>query len=165
MKTLILFLLALPLVGFSQISIEEYERKVTSNLDSLEYLNPIYASSECGEVFVNTSDQMFSGGCMGTLVRTYRFSDECGNTARAEKYISLRDTEAPYFVKRFPDQEVPRGEVPLAPQAEAGDNSGMPVEIKFSERKTEGKVIREWIATDRCGNSSTMRQVLTLVDS
>ena len=165
MKTLLLFFSFIPFALSAQITVEDYEKKLRANVDSLEYINAVQANSTCGEVIVNTTDQMFSGGCMGTLVRTYRFTDECGNTARAEVYITLEDTEKPYFKERFPDVEMKKEDIELAPKAEAGDNSGMPVEIALSETGEEGKIIREWTATDRCGNSTTMRQVVTVVGS
>jgi hypothetical protein len=155
-------LLFFTISAFSQINVDEYERKAKANIDNLDEISAVNATSECGEVKVEIEDKQFSGGCLGTLVRTYKFTDDCGNEAKAEKYISLMDTEAPVF------NDVPENmaissaeEIPAAPELTATDNSGKPVKITMEEIDKKKTIIRKWTATDPCGNSTTEQQEIT----
>ena len=155
-------LLFIGFTAFSQITVEDYERKAKANVNNLDEIKSVSATSECGEVKVEVEDKQFSGGCIGTLVRTYKFTDDCGNEAKAEKYISLLDTEAPVF------DDVPSNlavssaeEIPAAPELTATDNSGKPVKITMEEIEKNKKIIRKWTATDQCGNSTTEQQEIT----
>jgi hypothetical protein len=70
--------------GSGKYIIDELEDQV--DLGDIEIPKAV---STCSEITSTFSDQIFSGGCLGTLVRTYSFKDTCGNAATAEQYISL----------------------------------------------------------------------------
>jgi hypothetical protein len=154
----------LPIIGMAQISVTEYPMKITVNIDELDMHPSIAASSPCGPVAIAFTDQLFSGGCLGTLTRTYTFSDDCGNTTTALQFILLEDTVAPVFNVTPEDISLSAGQsaVPEAPEVTASDNSKNEVNVTFHQFNTGGTITRTWTAEDDCGNIEVMRQVITL---
>jgi len=167
MKKTILFALltALSTSFIAQISVEEYSRKASVDVSEIGSLPLVKATSECGEVTTKTSDTMMSGGCLGTLVRTYTYTDGCGNTASAEQYINLRDSESPVLHNVPKDIVVASNKIPKAVTVSATDNVGDDeVKVEMSETIDEEnhQIIRQWRAFDQCGNSSVARQIITI---
>ncbi len=154
----------LPIIGIAQISVAEYPMKITVNIDELDMLPSISASSPCGPVAIAFTDQLFSGGCLGTLTRTYTFSDDCGNSTTAMQFILLEDTVAPVFSVTPEDISLSAGQsaVPAAPEVTATDNSKNEVNVTFHQFNNGGTITRTWTAEDDCGNVEVMRQVITL---
>jgi hypothetical protein len=165
MKLVLSLFLFAPIVFQAQIQVDDYPREIVADLEEVATLPQVKATSACGEVNVSVSDQMFSGGCMGKLVRTYTFNDDCGNKATAEQYISLKDSEKPVFVSPPLNMNVPKNNIPEPEIVTATDNSGAPVEIDLVETIGKGEITRTWIATDLCGNEAKVVQVLKLVKS
>jgi hypothetical protein len=153
----------MPMIGMAQISVSEYPMKITVNIDELEFLPPLGAISTCGSVVASFTDQLFSGGCLGTLSRTYTFTDECGNTATAMQFILLEDTVAPVFSTAVEDLSVATSQsaVPATPEVTAIDNSKNEVKVTFHQFNNGGTITRTWTAEDDCGNVEVMRQVIT----
>lgn len=163
-KILFATLLLAPLFGASQITVEEYPRQLKADIDTVDQFDAVKATSTCGEVSFEISEQMFSGGCLGTLVRTYAFTDDCGNEAWAEQYINLQDSQKPVFETQIEDVTMSRSLRKDAEILSAKDNSGKPVEVQFTEVEKGNKVIRTWKAKDVCGNEAVMRQTITFSD-
>lgn len=149
--------------SFAQIEVVEYDKKLTSEVSLAHDIPFPTANSSCGLVTISVSEQIFSGGCPGNLVQTFTFSDGCGNSATAERYISLRDSFGPVFDFSPANLEVGKlSKAPAAPKLTAQDDSGYPVDIKMTETQGEGELIRIWTATDVCGNQTTIEQVVAL---
>lgn len=163
MKKIILVLIAFsPFTAFSQITVADYPKKISCDVDATFELPAPAATSPCGEVTSTFDDQLFSGGCLGTLVRNYVYSDGCGASATADQYILITDNAEPVLIG-VPDsisEEVAL--LPEAPMVSARDNSGQVVDVSFSETLEGKKLIRTWSSTDACGNTATARQMITL---
>lgn len=161
-----LFIVILLLLGSvsvsAQITVPVTAQKLKMNVDDLEELKAPEASSTCGELETKFTDMMFSGGCLGNLVRVYTFTDECGNSAKAECYIQLTDTRGPEFTSTAEDVYADGGEVPMIPQLSTKDNSGQQVKVEVNEETKKDRIIRTWTATDKCGNTSTTQQIIWL---
>jgi hypothetical protein len=155
----IAFLLSILLLGITtqaQIKIADYPKKFTAELEVLDLIEIPVATSECGKVNYDIAEELFSGGCMGTLVRTVKFSDECGNTAESQQFITLADKEAPLLLGVPGDLQLKKGQsIPAAPEISAVDNSKIVYEVKFEEtRKSNREIVRTWTCTDSCDNKA-----------
>lgn len=160
--TLLFALLFITGAGQAQITVEEFQIKLTSDVNQLESITPIKATSTCGLVSMKSADLQMSGGCLGTIIRTTTISDECGNSEEVQQFISLKDSEGPVFTSAPENMEAPKNQVPAADNVEASDNSKGKVKIDFQEKELKGSVIRTWTATDACGNTTVHQQIIKL---
>lgn len=157
----VILLLAVNTIS-AQITVESYPMKIRVDIEELDNVAPITANSTCGEVSVEFEDMTFSGGCLGTLARTYTFTDNCGNVERAQQYITLEDATPPDFDNAPSDMTVEANNIPDAPEVTASDNSGKMVRISFEEARDDNRITRIWEARDQCGNTIEHRQVITI---
>jgi hypothetical protein len=128
------------------------------------------ASDNCGEVEVTHVDELNSGGCLGTIFRTWIATDECGNTATAEQYISVQDNQGPVI------------EVPSELNYDCTDTFGAPVPevydlctevISFEqsadtiqgECQNEYTIIWHFTAMDYCENVSEATTTIHVTDT
>lgn len=97
--------------------------------------------------------------------------DKCGNFTRFSILLSIVDETPPTFDFFYPKLTLSCGtEIPAL---EAVDDCGGPVDLSFvdthiSEGSCTGEeeaLIREWTATDQCGNTATARQTIHLIDN
>jgi hypothetical protein len=132
-----------------------------------EYL--LTATDNCDsdvEVTV-VAQQLFSGGCLGTIFRTYQATDNCGNFVLAQQIIHPIDETLPQLIN------VPVGTttitcgdaLPAVPSnIYATDNCDADVTVNFTQTQTNEfcpyDVIRTWTAVDQCGNTVTEQQVI-----
>ncbi len=160
----ILSILSLAIFSFTstaQIQVAEYERAF--KVDAYDVPAPdVEFSSTCGKVNVEVSEKMASGGCLGNLIRTYTATDECGNTATAEQYLSLQDKKGPELFGVPADETVDADAIPHAPVVAAQDLGDKAVKVQLSETKKGNQLIRTWTAEDKCGNVSEASQTITI---
>ncbi len=159
----VLIFLGMGLVTHSQITVQDYPREVRCPVEELPLVHAVKAISKSGDVYVRTEDQLFSGGCMGTLVRTFYFTDDAGNTATAEQYIFLSDDRPPVLIGVPQDIAVSQDAVPPPANVDNRDNSGAFYVVYFAEKKEDNTIIRTWSCEDQCGNMATATQVITLI--
>ena len=114
-----------------------------------------------------------AGACDQAYVvtRTFTASDECGNETTLSQTITIEDTTAPEISA---DTEVfvacSDYDVTVA-YATTTDNCGM-VDLSWTDAPVSGgcvlpigQYVRNYTATDECGNASTFEQILTLTDT
>ncbi|MEZ7998980.1 MAG: hypothetical protein QMC39_03335 [Flavobacteriales bacterium] len=145
----------------AQISISEYDKAFKVNANNVPAPN-VEFTSKCGEVNVEISERMASGGCIGNLIRTYKATDSCGNEAGAEQYLSLQDTKGPYIYGAPEDVTVSKDAIPVLPVVGAKDLGDDVIEVTVSETRAGETLIRTWKAVDKCGNKSEKSQRITL---
>ncbi|WP_423735331.1 gliding motility-associated C-terminal domain-containing protein [Chitinophaga caseinilytica] len=128
-------------------------------------------------VVKNERREDIPGACANNyrLIRTWTATDECGNSTTVQQVLTVRDTTAPVFTTPTPaDATVECHAIPAQPDLSANDAcSGTNVTIVKNERREDipgacannYRLIRTWTATDECGNSRTVTQVLTVVDN
>jgi len=158
--------------------------------NDITYL-PITATDNCGEVTYSVSSICASGGCPYSMLRTWTATDECGNSTDAEQYVSLYDVTAPeltipadYTVSADSDDCSADISPAAAGDASATDNCGpndcwgdATITITYvdsdwaytctgDDDNTEGTrtLTRTWTATDRCDNSMSLDQTITVTD-
>lgn len=157
-----LLLLCFSVATLAQITVSEYTRAL--KVDAHNVPSPdVEFTSTCGKVNVEISEKMASGGCLGTLIRTYNATDECGNSAMAEQYLSLQDNTGPELIGVPADITVEKeSDIPEAPVVSAQDLGDRAIKVTLSLTKKDDKLIRTWYAEDKCGNKSEASQTITI---
>jgi hypothetical protein len=159
MKYLILLLLSFGLFeAKAQITVDSYPIELKVDIDKIDEVQPITAKSTCGEVTVSVKELTFSGGCLGNLVRTYTFTDGCGNTQTAQQFLVLQDFQAPVFDEIPATISADSSNIPAKPEVKVTDNSHAEIDVTYTEERKEDRLIRIWVAKDQCGNSAVMKQ-------
>ncbi|MCH2199670.1 MAG: T9SS type A sorting domain-containing protein [Flavobacteriales bacterium] len=148
---------------------DEFELFISIECDQVDdYI--ITASDNCdASVEVTIIEELlFSGGCIGTLQRTYQAMDDCGNTVTTTQLLQVVDTTAPELFNVPADVEINcEDEVPaVADDIFAIDNCSEDVTIEFTEIQTSEfcpyEIIRTWTAIDNCNNVTEGVQVITV---
>ena len=126
----------------------------------------------CSFVFT-TFDDVWGTNCPIIVERTWTSTDDCGNSASCVQLITLIDNLAP--VIECPDDITVECDESTAPvgtgMASAEDDCLQGVTLTFADDVEDGNCIyervitRTWTATDRCGNSISCDQEITVEDS
>ena len=132
-------------------------------------LDPIDASDNCdNDVNVTISQFGYNGSdCSGVLTRVWTATNDCGNSTSHTQIISIIDEVAPTFVGNANDTTAECMETPVLPVITAIDNCGEAT-IEYFEVVSDGcpyEITRTWIATDECGNTNDLVQVITVIDT
>jgi hypothetical protein len=131
------------------------------------------ANDTCGTATVSILSTVTNttGLCGNTYVatRTWKATDACGNTAQCSQMVTVVDTTAPTLTVPIDSTVSCIGDVPAlaALIAQASDNCGA---VTVTSNRTQGGtfptlVTNTFRATDRCGNATTKRQVITVRDT
>ncbi len=115
-----------------------------------------------------------AGNCANnyTIIRTWTATNKCGLSSTATQTITVIDTIPPVFANVPQDLTLNCGDtVPIAIQPTATDDcSGNAVTITYVQTIQDSTcvgnktIVRTWIATDACGNTSTAKQSIKIVD-
>ena len=116
--------------------------------------------------------ETIAGDCAGsyTIVRTFTATDDAGNSTSATQTITVEDTTAPEFTSVPADYTAECSDELILDDASASDNCGA-VSIEVSSETLAGDaagnytVVRTFIATDDCGNSTSATQTITVQDT
>jgi len=137
----------------------------------------VIASDLCGGAVtvVFVGDVITNQVCANrfTLTRTYRATDVCGNSATCAQVITVFDNIAPTFLNPPANVTVECTGIPAVPvPPTATDNcAGIVTVVYLGETQIDGicpilyTLVRTWRATDVCGNSATVSQVVTVLDT
>src|SRR5688572_8443323 len=118
--------------------------------------------------YTETSNTVVDG--CGVIVREWTATDACGNVVTETQTITVTDTEAPVLVGVPADQTVDCNAIPVPVTVTATDNCDTDVPVNYSETSNTvvdgcGVIVREWTATDACGNVVTETQTITVTDT
>jgi large repetitive protein len=133
------------------------------------------------EVEISYTDNtagMTCGGTVGTLVRTWRAEDACGNTATCTQSITIQPDNTKPVISCPPDIAISCGssmDPDSSGRATATDNCVPPEDILITYQDGAlgnipegcpgtGTIERTWRAEDKCGNSATCVQIITIID-
>ena len=109
-------------------------------------------------------------GCYGTVTRTYRITDVCGNHADITQNILINDTISPTFNEALPaDATASCLTIPSQATLTASDNCGSATVVttvdSYSVDNCNGyDIVYRWVATDNCSNTTTHTQTIHVVD-
>ncbi len=127
------------------------------------------ATDNCSDFEVNVEESQLPGDCPQefTIIRVYTATDACGNVSDpVEQTIQVVDTTAPVFEDYPIEVDVPCDDLDSV-QIMAEDNCGA-AEVTYTDLFISGgcagTIIRDYIATDECGNTAEAQQILHLFD-
>ena len=151
--------------------VNPYEIYVHLECDLVANYVGITATDDCGEVHITFDDILSSGGCLGTIIRTYHVSDDCGNTVTVQQFIAVQDTHGP-VIENPADAIVQCDAAPTSiPEINIYDACGFEVEILETSQniividECSYQIIWHWIAIDYCENVSEATTVITVTDT
>ncbi len=131
-------------------------------------INLITAIDDCDPNPVVTHDGDVSDGnsCPETITRTYRATDNSGNSDICVQIITVLDTTQPTIT--CPENLTIACSDPSDP-----DNTGYPTvsdncevsEITYSDVTTDELITRTWVAIDACGNTIDCEQLITIAEN
>jgi hypothetical protein len=135
--------------------------------------NYITVVEDCNTYTVTKTDVFVSGGCAGTLIRTYVATDACGNaSAPFTQFIHLTDNEAPVGSPANGSINVDCNATipPFTPQfTDNCDDDltivALPDSTIDGDCPAERTIIRRVRATDSCGNVGIATQTVNVVDN
>ena len=113
---------------------------------------------------------LLGGNCGGTIIRTWTYSDGCGNSDSETQIITVEDITAPTFAG-LPGASAVEciGDVPAMIDLTWNDNcdgTGVVTGSDASNGNTCPETItRTWTYTDACGNIATVSQIITVDDT
>lgn len=149
-------------MALGQITIQKFASEISCDIEALAELPPIQAESKFGGLQVHLEEEIFSGGCLGTLVRTFHFVDQAGEKASAVQIVHLTDILPPDLIGIPNDITVKADQIPQVFPVDARDNSGAFCEVLFQEVREGNILLRTWSTVDGCGNNNQRTQKITL---
>ncbi|MEY3052651.1 MAG: hypothetical protein RLY31_2436 [Bacteroidota bacterium] len=152
---------------------------VTTNCGDLPVPVPLDAADLCDQTLTSTglpTDNNNGIGPCGTgiLLRIWTATDCSGNNTTATQTITLTDTEPPTITGMVPPnltvscQDIPTGGPLAAEDACDGTltTTASPVDdLSGLSPCGTGTILRTWTATDCAGNSTTVSQLITVIDN
>lgn len=130
----------------------------------------VFAEDNCSNVNIEFNEVTETGNCAASyvIVRTWSASDDCGNTSSLSQIIEVSDSTPPVFNESPADVVASCGDELIIPEVTATDECGGEVSIEFSQQTSPGgcpNIFRTWVATDLCGNQSTLIQTVFIEDN
>ncbi|MEL6836237.1 MAG: SdrD B-like domain-containing protein, partial [Bacteroidota bacterium] len=137
-----------------------------------------FASDNCGITAFSLSNEVTTGTCPATTVRTYQVEDACGTTSTCNQIITVDDTEPPVISCPTIETDCALSDIPaytslaefLADGNTASDNCGIDAaSFMLIEETTDGNtcpqiVLRKYRIRDNCGNEAISEQLITIDD-
>ncbi|MFZ6051114.1 HYR-like domain-containing protein [Halocola ammonii] len=138
----------------------------------------VSATDNCDDnVQVVFSEEVIGEVCPLTIVRTWTATDNCGNSVSASQTIEIDDETAPQIEGVPQNETVQCDAVPAVPQVTVSDNCDANPALEYTEEiiphepMMEGAepcgytIVRTWLATDVCGNTTTVQQEIEVEDT
>ena len=127
----------------------------------------VTATDNCSAVTIDFEEQFLAGGCPNVL-RVWTATDACGNTAVLTQQVNVIDNEAPVITGVPPNTTATCSSIPEMPEPDVSDNCDLEVSISASESIVgagcEFTIVRTWIASDDCGNTTIVSQSILVSD-
>jgi len=135
--------------------------------EEIPYQVPTFTDN-CDDELTVVYNEVITGDCPYTHTRTWTATDDCGNSIVATQIITVTDNVAPIFAPIPAFIMVSCDEIDEYIVV-AYDNCDMEVEVTvLNETIFSGGCLfyayRTWLATDNCGNTATIQQLIQIVD-
>ena len=121
---------------------------------------------------IEETSERLAGSCADAyqLVRRWRVSDLCGNTAEASQVVTVEDRRRPSLANVPESVTLGCGDPLPTTRPTATDDCDTEVAITTDDTRSAGacaagySLVRVFTATDNCGNTATASQVITVRD-
>ncbi|WP_164723486.1 HYR-like domain-containing protein, partial [Tenacibaculum discolor] len=152
--------------------LSEEPADVSVDCEAIPAVPTITATDNCDTVvdvvFTEVSNTVVDG--CGEIVRQWESTDNCGNTVSHTQTITVTDTTAPVLSSEPADVSVDCEAIPAVPTITATDNCDTVVDVVFTEVSNTvvdgcGEIVRQWESTDKCGNTVSHTQTITVTDT
>ncbi|PUZ23208.1 hypothetical protein DCC81_22700 [Chitinophaga parva] len=159
-------------------------KDITVSCDAVPAQATLTASDNCSgaaNVTITPSRTIvpIAGACANNykIINTWTAKDECGNTATYTQTITVQDVTAPTFDMAAPADVVANCDaIPAPATLTASDNCSAKANVKVvqtsSTKAIPGSTCAKnyiltyiWTATDECGNSTVVKQNITVQDT
>jgi hypothetical protein len=146
---------------------------MTVSCDNVPELPAITVYDACDpNVGVVLEETIFPGTCAGNykILRLWIATDACGNTGYSGYVVDVVDNEGPGFTCKPTAVTVDCNNIPEPLECAVIDNCNKEVTVSMTETKTgDGckanyTIVRTYTAVDECGNTSTMEEVIHVVN-
>ena len=133
------------------------------------------ATDNCdGTITVSPTETLIPGECVNdfTMIRTWTFTDVCGNASSVSQKITVEDNTAP--VAPVPPADLTlqcADDVPPPIDLTATDNCDGDITVSPTAQIIPGVcandfvMVRTWTFADVCGNTSSVSQTITIEDN
>ncbi len=140
--------------------------------DELPTSMPRARDNCAAEVGIEERTQRKKGACANTydIVRIWTAADACGNTATASQVVTFEDSTPPAFADVPMSRTITCDEPRPDEAPTASDDCAKDVKLRMEETTVDGacdasyELVRTWTASDACGNSATVSQIITVID-
>jgi len=139
-------------------------------------VSPTITDNCDNDIVIQVSEVIIPQACGHQIIRTYRATDNCGNSTVIPQVITVVDTTNPEITAPA-DVTVTCDNIPEAAVLEATDNCTIDVNVVYNEaidvnvvynEEVEGgcpyTIVRTWTATDDCGNQTSVTQLVHVYD-
>lgn len=139
--------------------------------DWLGYVGGNWTDLSHPVTFTNDFTGLTPGACSGDpILVMWTATDACGNESFFEAFLTVIDNEAPVLIGVPPNMTAQIcDDLPDPASVTATDGCDLDVEIIFTETTTGSgcnlTILREWTATDDCGNFVSGSQTITVTDN
>ncbi|WP_339916702.1 gliding motility-associated C-terminal domain-containing protein [Yeosuana marina] len=153
------------------IFVESLPGDITVECDSIPNAPLLTATDSCGSASVTFNEITTNGNCPSNyfLIRTWTATDECGLTTTHTQTITVQDITPPTLITNLQtDITLVCESEPEVPTVEFVDNCSSNVTVNFTEQintidENDYQIVRTWIATDDCNNSTTFTQTIEML--
>ncbi|RMG80315.1 MAG: hypothetical protein D6714_14875, partial [Bacteroidetes bacterium] len=139
--------------------------------------NAVLAEDACGTATVTFEEEVEQSDCVSqnglkvTLSCHWIATDECGNADTLTLIMKVVDNTPPVILGVPADTSVTCANIPPAATVTASDGCDGNPTLTFNEYvnppvggSQSCELVREWTATDECGNTSVQKQIVTILD-
>ena len=143
----------------------------TVECDNIPEPENLAATDNCGTATVTFNEVRNNSNCPNsyTLLRTWTAIDDCGTSVSFTQTISVEDNIPPSLLTSL-DSEITLecSAIPDIPELEFMDGCTTNVTVNFNEQTVQTTqdnydLIRTWIVSDNCNNSSTFSQTIHML--
>ncbi|MFT5228523.1 MAG: hypothetical protein ACI9EV_001668 [Urechidicola sp.] len=156
----------------SEITIDGEEPQdliVECGMDIPDPIEPNFSDSLNSDIDVVYSETETSSDCESQITRVWTATNDCGNFSTCEQLITINDNTSPVASNEPADVNVECNDDVPSTEPTFTDNCDENLTIDFSEENNalacQYELVRTWVATDDCGNATTVTQTITITDT